>query len=305
MKLNQGYSYRHVLGSNAIGQTATSYLAKFFSHSNEVEWRTRIEAGEIQVDGKILSSDEMIHPGSSLVWNRPGWIEDETPQSFELVYLDSDLLAVNKPSGLPTLPGGGFYLNTLLHLVRAKYPEARPLHRLGRATSGLVLFALNHSAASKITLDWSKVEKTYQGLGSGVAAESSYDIGHPIGKEMHPRLGDVFAASSVGKPARSVARTIERRMDSTLFEIDLHTGRPHQIRIHLAVIGHPLVGDPLYEIGGKPKQEDPGLPGDSGYHLHAKRIALEHPTRRTRVELYAALPGILRISGIDSTETQR
>ncbi len=108
----------------------------------------------------------------------------------------------------------------------------------------------------------------------------------------HPRLGKVHAASSEGKPARSVARPVERRIDSTVFEVDLHTGRPHQIRIHLATIGHPLVGDPLYASGGKPRAVEPGLPGDAGYFLHAKRLVLLHPTSGQQLDIKSPLPEI-------------
>ncbi len=294
MTLNQGYRYRHILGPNAMGQTTLSYLVTNFAHSTEGEWRGRLSAGEVELDQRIANETESLRPGMELIWNRPGWVEQETPQSFSLVYRDEHLLAVDKPSGLPTIPGGGFYLNTLLSMVQATYPEARPLHRLGRATSGLVLFALNSQMASKLSQNWGNVEKQYRALSCSVATEESYDIRSPIGKLEHPRLGTVYAASETGKPSRSVAKVLERRSESTLFEVDLHSGRPHQIRIHLAYIGHPLLGDPLYASGGQPLQNQPGLPGDSGYWLHAKRLVFDHPITGERMELDAPLPTVLR-----------
>ena len=194
---------------------------------------------------------------------------------------------------LPTIPGAGFYLNTLLSLVRADFPQANPVHRLGRATSGLVLFALNSQIASTLNQGWAQVHKQYQALGSGVASQEAYDIRTPIGPQAHPRLGQVHAASPTGKPSRSIARTLQRRANTTVFEVDLLTGRPHQIRIHLACIGHPLEGDPLYADGGQPKIDQPGLPGDAGYWLHAKRLQFEHPSSGERLVLIAPLPEIL------------
>ena len=302
MTLNQGYRYRHILGPNATGQTTLSYLVTNFAHSTEDQWRDRLTAGEVEIDQRLAIETESLRPGMELIWNRPGWLEQATPKSFSLVYHDEDLVAVDKPSGLPTIPGGGFYLNTLLSMVQAMFPEARPLHRLGRATSGLVLFALNSQTASRLSQNWGNVQKQYLALSSSVASEECYDIRSPIGKLEHPRLGTVYAASEAGKPSRSVARVLERRGESTLFEVDLHSGRPHQIRIHLAYIGHPLLGDPLYAPGGQPLLDQPGLPGDSGYWLHARRLVFDHPITGERMELDAPVPVLLKVQSKEQDE---
>ena len=294
MTLNQGYSYREVIGLSAISHSTLSYLASHFDHSTESQWQERLDAGEVLLEGGIASGDESLSAGNILVWNRPGWAEAETPKEYGVIYRDEDLLAVDKPSGLPTIPGAGFYQNTLLSLVQIDFPEARPLHRLGRATSGLVLFALNRQTASALSRNWPKVQKQYQALSSLVASQDSYDIRSPIGKREHPILGKVYAASPSGKTSRSYARTLQRRATTTVFEVDLHTGRPHQIRIHLAYIGHPLEGDPLYASGGQPRIDQPGLPGDPGYLLHAKRLIFEHPSTGKLVELNSPVPAILR-----------
>ena len=294
MTLNEGYSYRHVLGRDSANCTTLSYLVSQFSHSNEAEWQGRLAAGEVLINGKVAAGTESLRAGGILIWNRPGWVENETPQQYSLLYEDKQLLAVDKPSGLPTLPGAGYYLNTLLSLVRKDFPDACPLHRLGRATSGLVLLARDTMTASAVTRDWHKNEKQYQALGSFVATQDRYDIRSPIGKHDHPRLGKVYAAIPEGKSARSVARALERRSNTTVFEVDLHTGRPHQIRIHLAFIGHPLEGDPLYALGGQPRTDHPGLPGDAGYWLHAKRLMLRHPVSGNELLFKAPLPEILQ-----------
>ncbi|MEO8270073.1 MAG: RluA family pseudouridine synthase [Aureliella sp.] len=289
MTRNLGYSYRLQLDKKAIGHTTLSFLSSRFRHSTEAEWAVRIEEGQVLVNDKIAEESQLLLAGMIMIWNRPGWTEEETPQKFAVEFEDEQLLAVSKPSGLPTLPGAGFYLNTLLNLVRSRYPSARPLHRLGRGTSGLVLFALTHEAARSLTRGWEKVEKQYQALGSFHARHDEYDIRSQIGLMDHPRLGRVYAAVVDGKQARSVARPLKRCDNSTLFEIDLHTGRPHQIRIHLATIGHPLVGDPLYARDGQ-LLDSPGLPGDLGYLLHAKRLELEHPFTHKRLEIWSELP---------------
>jgi 23S rRNA pseudouridine1911/1915/1917 synthase len=294
MTLNEGYSFRRVLDRGIAGHSTLSYLVHNFPHSTEADWRFRLQAGEVLLDDNTARGPECLKPGSILIWNRPGWVECETPQTYGLIYRDEHILVVDKPSGLPTLPGAGYFRNTLWSLVRTDFPEARPLHRLGRATSGLLLFALNSQAAATLSQRWTLVHKQYQALGSGVASLQTYDIRIPIGPQRHSRLGHVHAASPAGKPAHSIARTLQRRERTTVFEVDLLTGRPHQIRIHLAAIGHPLEGDPLYAAGGLPLTDQPGLPGDAGYWLHARRLKFDHPASGEPLDLTAPLPEILR-----------
>lgn len=169
------------------------------------------------------------------------------------------------------------------------------MHRLGRETSGIVLFARSRQAAAAIQAAWRghQVDKRYRALGQGRPAWDELEVAAPIGPVPHPRLGTVQAASPGGKPALSRVRVLERRARGTLFEVRIDTGRPHQIRIHLAWAGHPLAGDPLYGPGGLPLAGLPGLPGDGGYFLHAERLAFVHPGTGRTLELWSPPPAEL------------
>ena len=200
--------------------------------------------------------------------------------------------------------------NTLLRLVQKQTPNANPVHRLGRATTGIVLFAKTAQAASKLSADWNtpRIQKIYWALAQNIAQHDAYEILTPIGLVPHPRIGSVWAASPSGKPSKSLAKVISRAPSSTAspstassgkpgrttstttFEVSLNSGRPHQIRIHLASIGHPLVGDPLYGLSGQPLENLPGLPGDGGYFLHARFLKFHHPITGEPINLEAALP---------------
>ncbi len=214
----------------------------------------KLNNGEVTLNGGTAAGSDSVTLGQTLVWNRPPWIEPDAPQHFEALFEDPHLLAVNKPSGLPTIPGGGFLENTLLRLVQKRTPSANPVHRLGRATSGIVLFAKTPMAASNLCANWntSKIQKIYRALAQNVAQHDAYEILTPIGLVPHPRIGSVWAANPSGKPSKSLAKVISRATNTTTFEVSLDSGRPHQIRIHLASIGHPLVGDPLYGLTGQP-----------------------------------------------------
>lgn len=297
-RLNDGYVYRERIGSASVGRTALAHLTGAYRHSIEKEWRARFARGEVRLEGSIATGDEVLRGHQELCWHRPPWREGETPDSFELVYEDASLLAVIKPSGLPTIPSGGFLKNTLLSFVRLRWPEASALHRLGRATSGLVLFSRTHDAAAKLSRDWREgdVEKRYRALSDGVAAQASYDIHTPIGLVPHPLLGSVHGATEKGKPSHSHAEVLERRDGQTLFAVRIHTGRPEQIRIHLASIGHPLTGEPLFASGGLPREREPGLPGEGGYLLHAETLAFTHPLTSERLRLHAPPPAALRMA---------
>ena len=293
--LNRGYAYTTIIGSKHHGSILLSHLASLYPHSTPQAWQQNLNNREVTVDGVIASGSESLASGQTLVWNRPPWIEPDSPQHFKVLFDDPHLLAVNKPGGLPTLPGGGFMENTLLRLVQKQTPNANPVHRLGRATTGIVLFAKTPQAASQLSADWNtpRIEKTYRALAQNVAQRDAYEILTPIGLVPHPLIGSVWAAKLGGKPSKSVAKVISRTTSTTTFEVSLHSGRPHQIRIHLASIGHPLLGDPLYGLGGQPLQNLPGLPGDGGYFLHARFLKFLHPITGERISLEAPVPSAL------------
>lgn len=290
--LNRGYAYTTVITSKHPGETLLSHLASLYPHSTPQAWQQRLNDGEVTLNGVIAIGSEAVALGQTVVWNRPPWIEPDSPQCFEVLFEDPHLLAVDKPSGLATLPGGGFLENTLLRLVQKRTPKANPVHRLGRGTSGIVLFAKTAQAASQLSADWNteRIQKVYRALAQNVAQQDDYEIVTPIGLVPHPRIGSVWAAHPSGKPSKSLAKVISRSNSTTTFEVGLSSGRPHQIRIHLASIGHPLVGDPLYGLGGQPLENLPGLPGDGGYFLHAQFLKFQHPVTGEQINLEAALP---------------
>jgi 23S rRNA pseudouridine1911/1915/1917 synthase len=294
--MNEGCEYRELIGLDADGRALLAYLTLRYGHSSEAEWAERIASGRVLIDGLPAQAASPLRRGCELVWQRPPWREPDAPASFSVLYEDEDLLAVAKPAGLPTLPGANFLQTTLLYLVRAYAPDAAPLHRLGRWTSGLVLCSRNHHSRAELMRQWSAnaVGKRYRALADGVPDQDEMTITAAIGPVPHALLGSVHAAAPNGKPSLSRVTVLERRVDSFLCDVRIATGRPHQIRIHLAAAGHPLAGDPLYVLGGLPAPDTRALPGDPGYLLHSAELSFLHPRTGLKVAIECEPPGLLR-----------
>ncbi|MEA5533859.1 RluA family pseudouridine synthase [Crocosphaera sp. XPORK-15E] len=283
--MNQGWIYRDKIRPIDAGLTVLEYYTKRYHHSGAEEWLKRILSGEILLDNQPVNPQICLETGHFLTYHRPPWQEPDVPLSFEVLYEDQDLLIINKPSGLPVLPGGGFLEHTLLWQLQQQYSDDKPvpIHRLGRGTSGLMLIARSPVARSNLTQQMRdrQIRKVYRTLIGKSELPDNFIIDHPIGKIPYPTLGYIYAATPDGKFAYSECQVLKRSDKNTLLEVTILTGRPHQIRIHLATIGYPLMGDPLYKIGGIPNIDDTdklAVPGDCGYYLHAYHLSFLHPT---------------------------
>lgn len=313
--MNQGWVYTDRITLAEAGLSVLDFYSNRYRHSSRAIWRDRITAGQIRQDGVALAADDRLSAGDRLDYHRPPWEEPAVPLEFEVLYEDGDLMAIAKPVGLPVLPGGNFLTHTLLHQLKRRYPENTPVpvHRLGRGTSGVMVLGRSPLARSTLSRQLRDstatahapqaphpIRKTYRALIGVSDLPNAFTLTTAIGKVDHPVLGYVYGASPTGLPAYSEGRVIHRTADFTLVEVTIRTGRPHQIRIHLAAAGFPLIGDPLYAVGGLPlpiKSSADGrtpVPGDIGYHLHAYRLELPHPRTNEPLAFESPLPSVLQ-----------
>ena len=280
--LNQGWTYRDRVPAEAAGSSLIDWLAQLYRHSDAEMWRQRITAGELDCNGLRLVADRQLQGGEILCWRRPPWREEAIPDQWQTIHDDGDLLVINKPSGLPVMPGGGFLRHTLTALLEPS--GARPVHRLGRFTSGLQLCARDpatRAALSKQFRPDGGCRKVYQAWARrvpGLELGQTLTVMSDVVERQHPLLGWIWGPVPLEEQpirkrlsAHSELELLERTAEGDRLQVTITTGRPHQIRIHLAQLGSPLLGDPLYLMNREISAT--ATPGDGGYRLHAWRLS--------------------------------
>jgi len=290
---------------DAEGQRLDTFLGE--SLGSRARAQRLIEGGQVRVEGTTVPKRHRVVAGERIEVDeeetRPEPEAEEAP--VEIAFEDDALLVVDKAAGVVVHPARGHRTGTLAQALAGRAAgggeewRAGLVHRLDRDTSGLLVVAKSEAAhrALRAALASRVMRREYLALVSGRPGARSGTIDAPIGPLLHARLGSAFGASPKGRPARSHVAVRERRGDVSLVDVRIETGRPHQIRIHLAFAGHPLAGDPLYGEGGIPRAD--ALPGDGGYRLHAHCLALPHPRTRVALTLECAPPPVLR------TESER
>ena len=287
MSTNRGFVYRARVGAQDAGQSVLAFHVSRFRHSDEAEWRAAIALGRVLVNGRRAAADEPLAAGDKLEFHRPPWQEPDAPEAFTIAFEDEHVLVVVKPAGLQVLPAGPFSARTLLVLVRASDPTratAAPAHRLGRGTSGLMVFGKTDLARASLARQFREFVpvKTYLAWVAGARLPDSLVATQPIARVTHGPLS-IHVAAEQGRASRTRVRVLRREGARTLVAAQPITGRPDQIRIHLAAAGAPIVGDPLFGPGGTPKSDVP--PGAGGYLLHAAGLAFPHPATGALVKL--------------------
>jgi 23S rRNA pseudouridine1911/1915/1917 synthase len=205
-----------------------------------------------------------------------------------LLRVDDDLVAIGKPAGLLSVSSEAEKERTALALVREALstPQRRaqlwPVHRIDRETSGVLLFARTQDARETVQRAWDEVRKTYLALVEGAPQPPEGEIDQPLWEDR--ALFVHVGRRAEAKEARTRYRTVGREGGRTLLEVELDTGRRHQIRAHLAWLGHPIVGDPRY---GTPAQR---------MGLHALRLVLPHPRTGELLTLEAPPPKHMRLT---------
>jgi 23S rRNA pseudouridine1911/1915/1917 synthase len=289
-------SNRVCVPDRAAGRRLDQILAELWPQHSRNRLQTWVREGRVLVDERPESEPKRkLMGGEMLVLNEPEGVREmaELPEDIplDIVFEDEELLVIDKPPGLVVHPGSGNWsgtlMNALLHHVPgiADVPRAGIVHRLDKDTSGLLVVAKTLAAQTDLVrqLQARTVRRQYLAVVSGIVARNG-TVAAPIGRHRVHRVKMAVVPETLGgKPAVTHFRVLEEYAHSTLLECSLETGRTHQIRVHMASIKHPLVGDPVY---GK---VDPRVPPFHRQALHATRLGLVHPLTR-RLQQWEAPP---------------
>ncbi|MBA57234.1 MAG: 23S rRNA pseudouridine(1911/1915/1917) synthase RluD [Pseudomonadales bacterium] len=285
------------------GQRLDQVAAELFPDFSRSRLQTWIKSGELTVDGKACKPREKVIGGEQLAIDaeleaEQSWVAQ--PIDLDIVYEDDHLLVINKPAGLVVHPAAGnrdsTLLNALLHHSPelATIPRAGIVHRIDKDTTGLLVVAKTLKAHASLVdqLQKKTAFREYEAIVQGVMTGGGM-VDEPIGR--HPSQRTKQAVTHSGKPAVTHYRLIERFRAHTHIRVQLETGRTHQIRVHMAHIQYPLLGDPTY--GGRlrlPKGATPELIEAlrlfKRQALHAKKLGVEHPETGEYCEWEVPLP---------------
>ena len=287
---------KYIVKLEEQGKRLDSYI------SSQNEKITRTSAQRLIEQGNILVNGKKQKVAYKIAENDVITVEHEEPKQIELkaqkipieiIYEDEDIIVVNKPKGMVVHPANGnpdgTLVNAIMDICKDSLSgiggEIRPgiVHRLDKDTSGLLIVAKNDMAHVKMSeqIKNHEVKKTYIALVRGVIKENEATIDMPIGRSRTDRKK--MAVAKDGKNAVTHIKVLKRYDKYTLLEINIETGRTHQIRVHLSHIGYPIIGDYIYSNG---KNEF----GVEGQCLHAKSLEFKHPITKKEMKLEAPLP---------------
>ncbi len=295
-----------IIDHEAVGQRLDTHIVHLFPDRSRSRIQLLIESQHIHVNGKPSKPSYKLRNGDRLdiIFPDPeptGLIPENVP--LDIKYEDQDIIVVSKPRGMTVHPGAGIHSGTLVHALihvcndlSGISGELRPgiVHRLDRGTSGLIVIAKNDSAHLHISRQFAQrqVEKEYQALVYGIPDWNETMVDAPIGRDPCDRIRMCIMNS--GRSARTGFKIIARGNGACLIGAHPHTGRTHQIRVHAASLGFPILGDLVY---GKNKENTIRNPmvrsllkNLPGFCLHAYSLTFEHPTKKIPLRLSAALP---------------
>ena len=254
--------------------------------------------------GRKLRPGSRVRAGGTVLLVRPRLEEPDCPRDYGVVFEDEHLVALDKPAGLPMHPTATYHKNTLTYVLRERFGAAAPriAHRIDRETSGLVVCGKSREAERRLKQGFEArtMKKTYLAIARGTIANDTGLLEWPLGRpETGLHLLMEVKPPGEGLSARSRYRVVARAKGQTLVRMYPETGRQHQLRVHLARAGHPIVGDKLYGPDGPAafvEYIDAGLTpallkrlGHSRQALHAESLAFDHPITGQALRLVAPL----------------
>lgn len=305
----EGGTVELVVGIDADGSRLDVFLGGTVPGLSRTRAQRSIDEGDVLVNGLVPKASQKVHEGDVVEIELPAppvTTLEPQPVPFGLLYEDDDVIVVEKPAGIVVHPGAGVESGTLANGLLHRFgkgvgPAWRPgiVHRIDKDTSGLLVVARTEAAHAALTAQFQArtIEKRYLALVYGRVGPQQGRVEKPIGRHPKVRVKMAVRPPGQGRDALTLYRVLERYDAVTYVEVEIKTGRTHQIRVHLADLGHPVVGDETYGPGRAGSLRDPQLRKrvESLYRqfLHAAFLEFEHPRTGERLGFESPLPGRL------------